>query len=192
MAYGDSARLSEAMLLYLLILDGRLAEAQSALDRFSIAPNQAALQEQFILLHLVVNLCLVELALAKGDAEQALQLAESLTAHFQREGSRLFFPDALWLRGRTLAAAGRLDDALLALESARMEAEALGSRRMLWLILAELAGLADGRDEQRRARALRIQAAEHINYVADHAGAAELRESFLHRADVRATLAQAG
>src|SRR4029077_12180299 len=105
---------------------GRLEEAQSALDHFPIAQDQAALQEQFLLLHLVVNQCLVELALAKGEAERALQLAESLTAHFQREGSRLFFADALWLRGRALAAAGRLGDAQSALDAARVEAESLG------------------------------------------------------------------
>jgi tetratricopeptide (TPR) repeat protein len=190
-AYADSARLAEAMLPFLLILDGRLAEAQSALDRFPIAQNQQALQEQFILLHLVVSRSLVELALAKGEAEQALELAESLIAHFQREGTRLFFPDALWLRGRALAAAGRPGDAQSAFEVAHAAAAALGSRRTLWLILAELAGLAEMRGEQPAARELRRQTAEHIAYIAEHAGAAELRESFLNRADVRAALAQA-
>jgi tetratricopeptide (TPR) repeat protein len=191
-AYSDSAHLARALMQLLLILAGQAAEAQSALDDFPIAQNQAALQEQFILLHLIVTLCLVELALAKGEAEQSLQLAESLIAHFRREGSRLFFPDALWLRGRALAAAGRLDDAQSALDTAQAEAEALGSRRMLWLILAELAALADRRGDPAEALALRRRAAEHIRYIADHAGAAELQESFLQRADVRATLAQAG
>src|SRR5579859_546751 len=109
------------MLLFLLILDGRLAEAQSALDRFPIAQNQQAQQEQFILLHLVVSRSLVELALAKGDTEQALELADSLIAHFQREGTRLFFPDGLWLRGRALAAAGRPGDAQSAFEVAHAD-----------------------------------------------------------------------
>ena len=36
------------------------------------------------------------------------------------------------------------------------------------------------------------RAVEDIAYIADHAGAVELRESFLQRADVRVVLAQAG
>jgi len=191
-AYADSAHLGNAMLQYLLILDGRPAEAQAALDHFSMESDQQALQGQFILLHMVINLCLAELALAKGDAERALLFAEALIAHFQREGSRLFFPDALWLRGRALTTAGRLAEAQSVFEAAHAEAEALGSRRTLWLILAELARLAEKRGEQPRATALRRQAVEHIRYIAEHAGAAELQESFLQRGDVRATLAQAG
>ena len=71
-------------------------------------------------------------------------------------------------------------------------AEELGARRSLWEILGELAALADERQDAAAAQGLRRQAAEIVGYIVEHIGAAELRGSFLQRADVRAVLGMAG
>ena len=71
-----------------------------------------------------------------------------------------------------LRAAARAEDARLALEKARLEAQSLGSRRTLWPILAELAELEAERGDQPAALELRRRAAEVIDYIAGHAGSA--------------------
>jgi tetratricopeptide (TPR) repeat protein len=182
---------AETLMAYLQSLSGQQAEARAALDRSPFAHNPALLNDQFILLHQLFAQAQAELALANGEPQQALRLAEDLIAHFRRAGVRLYFTDALLLRGQALAGDGRVSEAQAALEAAREEAEQLGSRRTLWLILSELAALASRSGDHEAAKALWRQAAEIIDYIAAHAGSVELRQSFLNRPDVRQTLAQA-
>ena len=177
---------------YLQSLGGQHAEAQATLDRSPFAHNPDLLNDQFILLHQLFAQAQAELALANGEPQQALRLAEVLIAHFRRAGVRLFFSDALLLHGRALAGDGRVNEAQAALEAARAEAEQLGARRTLWLILSQLAALADARGDHEAALARWRQAAGIIDDIAEHAGSVDLRESFLSRPDVRQTLAQAG
>lgn len=96
---------------------------------------------------------------------------------------RHFMPEALWLHARALNTLGRISDAHAALTQARAEAEAIGSRRMLWQILATLSELAAQRGDDGETRALKHQAREHITYIADHCPP-ELRASFLHQPEV--------
>jgi len=182
---------TDTLLLYLQSLSGQHAEAQAALERSPFAHDPESLNNQFVVLHYLFAQAQAELALARGEPQQALQAAEDLIAHFRRGGVRLFLVDALLVRGRALAAGGRADEAQAALEAARAEAEAVGSRRMLWLILAQLAALAEHRGDSTDARALAGQAAGIIDDIAEHAGSDELRESFLKRPEVRQTLATA-
>jgi hypothetical protein len=91
-----------------------------------------------------------------------------------------------------LRAAGRAEDARSALEDARLEAESLGSRRSLWPILAELGELEASHGDQPAALELRRQAAEIIDYIAEHAGSAELAESFVSQPAVQDVLRAAG
>src|SRR5205085_9119945 len=112
---------------------------------------------------------------------------------FARQNSvRLLLADVLHLRGRVLRAAGRENDALAGLKDARLEAESLGSRRILWRILADLAELEARRGGQPAARELRRQAAEIIDYIAEHAGSAELAESFINQPAAQAVLRAVG
>jgi hypothetical protein len=98
----------------------------------------------------------------------------------------------LHLRARVLRAAGRAEEARAALDDARQVAEGLGSRRTLWPILAELAELEVERGDKPAALELRRGAAEIIDYIAEHAGSADLAESFLNQPAVQAVLRAAG
>jgi len=181
----------EAVRVFLLARDGRPAEAQAALDQSAIAHDPAALKDEFVVTQLFVALALTELALANGKHEQALRLAEDAIALLQRYAIQLGLPDLLHLKARAQRAAGRPTEAQTTLAAARTEAEDLGSRRTLWPILAELAALAAERGDQPTARELSQQAAKIVEYIAEHAGSAELSASFLGQAAVRAVLQQA-
>ena len=91
-----------------------------------------------------------------------------------------------------LRAAGRAEEARSALEDARQEAESLGSRRSLWPILAELGELEASHGDQPAALELRRQAAEIIDYIAEHAGSADLADSFINQPAVQDVLRAAG
>ena len=78
--------------------------------------------------------------------------------------------------------------ALEALNAARAEAEALGSRRNLWPILALLSEMEAQRGNDADAQALRQRATELLTHIADHISDAELRASFLALPRVRAVL----
>ena len=65
------------------------------------------------------------------------------------------------------------------------EAEAIGSRRMLWQILGSLSRLETDPTEAKR---LRQQAGEIAKYIADHISDPELQASFLGLPEVRAVL----
>jgi tetratricopeptide (TPR) repeat protein len=182
----------EALFLFLLILDGRAAEAQAALNESPLAQDPARLKQQFIMTQFLFAQVEAHLALAKGDHQQALALADGVVAKLRHNGVRLFLADVLCFKGRALRAAGRVDEARSALKAAKSEAEELGSRRMLWQIEAELAGIAAGRGDQNAARALWRRAAEVIEYIAAHAGSAELATSFVNQKSVRSVLQAAG
>jgi tetratricopeptide (TPR) repeat protein len=100
---------------------------------------------------------------------------------------RSFLADALHFKGKALLAQGRVEAARAAWMEARAEAEALGSRRVLWPILAALAEIEAGRGHAAEAQGLRQQAREIITYIADHCPP-DLRNAFLNLADVRGAL----
>ncbi|MBI3763062.1 MAG: hypothetical protein HY260_14535 [Chloroflexi bacterium] len=124
-------------------------------------------------------------ALARGDYERAVSTANELLAVARQLRIRLFASDTLYYRGKALMEIGRIDEALASLAEARAEAEALGSCRTLWQILAALSPIEAARGDNAEAASLRRQAQEIVEHIADHAGSDELRESFLNMADVR-------
>jgi hypothetical protein len=178
-------------LAYLHALAGQPGEALAALSEYPALLDPVALKEQFVLTQLIVGLAQAELALGQNNPAHALALARQTAAALRQDSVRLFLPDVLSFEARAHQAAGRPAAAEAAFEAARVEAEALGSRRSLWLILAALAALAAARGDQSAAQALYRQAAGHIGYIADHAGPADLRASFLQRPDVAAVLRHA-
>jgi len=133
-----------------------------------------------------------ELALAQGDYERVLSRIDEFQGSMLSAGAaRIFLPDVLLLEGRALSGLGRADEAYATLSQARAEAEALGSRRALWPILAALSEIQSQLGNREEAKALRQQARGIVEYIADHAPP-ELRDSFLDRPDVRKVTATFG
>jgi len=153
---------------------GQYTAAEAAIERGKIQSTRA-FDLPFVIL------AEAELALRQRDYERALAAANDLPAHFHQFGLRVYIPEALYLRGKTLWGMGDTKAARNSLLEARTEAEAIGSRRMLWLILGTLSQLATTPTE---ANHLRHQAQEIIHSIADSIGNPELRASFLGLADV--------
>jgi tetratricopeptide (TPR) repeat protein len=129
-----------------------------------------------------------ELAMARQEYARAASLMDEVLAYIHRAIRRPFIPEVLYLKGQALRAQGQTEAALEALNAARAEAEALGSRRNLWPILALLSEMEAQRGNATEAQSLRQQAAELITYIVSHIGDAELRASFLALPGVRAVL----
>ncbi len=164
------------------LLSDRLVEAETALDeaRRGIAAETISTYTLWL-----VGLVGAEWALASGDYARVLALADEAIPLLRQAGIRLFFTDVLYFKGKALLALDRADEAYGALVEARAEAEAIGSRRTLWMILAALSEIEKRRGNEVEARSLRRQTREIVEFIADHAGSPELRESFLSLHDVQ-------
>ena len=80
-----------------------------------------------------------EVALARGEPGQALELADELIGQAaQRERPPSVVPRLLKLRGHALVALGRFEDGVLALQQARAIAVEISARPLLWRIDAAL------------------------------------------------------
>ena len=119
------------------------------------------------------------LALARSDVSAGIALAESALELAQ--GCKLghYLPEALFLKGEILFLQGDLQAAKLTLEQARTAAGNLGSRRLLWQIIATLAEL---ESDKELSLGLIAEAREIVGYIANHITREELRESFLRLA----------
>lgn len=116
-----------------------------------------------------ILLALAEISIAKKDFADALMLADRALEYAMEMRFRPFLPETHFVRARAL----HDHDAVAARDAfnrARMEAEAMGSRRMLWQILAALG-------ETDKAR-------EVVDYIAQNTPE-ELRASFLNLPNVR-------
>jgi ATP/maltotriose-dependent transcriptional regulator MalT len=131
-----------------------------------------------------------EIALARGEYASAAQIAREALEAPDRGRLLILGTDLKWLEGDALLRAGDLSSASTVLQRARSEAEALGSRRTLWLILWSLARLADaegrasdGADLRRRARAI-------VDAIAEGLSSLGLAESFKRTPYVSALLTE--
>jgi len=176
----------------LYVFNAQPAKAQAALDALPLSHDPAELQRQFILTQAFIAVAQAEVALAQGRPAQAVALAEMILLSLRQDGIHLFLADTLCLHGRALHAAGQAPAAQAVLAAARADAEALGSRRSLWPILAALADLAVARGDPAAAQALRQEAVAVITYIVEHAGADDLRAAFRRRPAVAALLRAAG
>jgi tetratricopeptide (TPR) repeat protein len=188
----NSAPQIEGLIAILLLRAGELDQAQAAYDATAVGKEPSELKQQFVLNYALFTIIQAELDLAKGLYPDALAQLDELISYLWQNHVRLFLPDVVHLKGRVLGAAGRAKDARSALEEARLEAESLGSRRTLWLILAELGELEASRGDQPAAFELRRQAAQIIDYIAEHAGSADLAQSFVNQPAVQAVLRATG
>jgi tetratricopeptide (TPR) repeat protein len=169
------------------LLGGNLAAAQDVVKDAFAGPKQEFFQRLTPLGGAAICLAEGELALAEGDYTRAESVMDEALACLRNSGTRRYVSDVLYLKGQALLAQGQTDAARDTFMEARVTAEALGSRRMLWLILAALAEIEDGRGHAAEAHSLRQQAREIILYIADHSPP-DLRISFLGLPDVRAVL----
>jgi tetratricopeptide (TPR) repeat protein len=125
------------------------------------------------------------IALARIEHDRAIQIADTVLARLERMGVRYLTDDALLLKGRALAGAGRHPEAEELLREARATAVAAGHRRILWEILAALADVVEDDDER---VALLAESREIVEAIAGTLGD-DLRKRFLDRPAVRAVLA---
>ncbi len=132
-----------------------------------------------------LKLAQCRLALARGDHAQAIAIADALVENIRQFKIGLYLPEALLLKGQAHLMNGEVDPAREAFEAARLAAETIGSRRLLWQILA---ALAEAEPDQQKAAAWKAQGRETVQFITDHMASDESRSLFLQLPDVRALL----
>ncbi len=115
------------------------------------------------------------LALARSDYAAGIALAESALNLAQDCKLGRYLPEALFLRGKLHFQQGDFQGAKNALDQARAAANNLGSRRLLWQIMAILAELESDKDKSQN---LKAEARNIAAFIANHITPANLRLSF--------------
>jgi tetratricopeptide (TPR) repeat protein/DNA-binding CsgD family transcriptional regulator len=123
-----------------------------------------------------------ELALAQGEPQVALQIAEQLIASAPGEIRSQPIPRLWKLKGEALVALKRLDEAVEALEGAKRGALERRESPLLWQIQHSLARVYSSLKRQPEARKALVAAWEGIEALAQTIDEAGLREHFLQRA----------
>ena len=116
------------------------------------------------------------LALARADFTGAAELADAAVDLARQNELGHHLPEALFLKGKAHFNQGDRLQAKNALEQARRAAEKLGSRYLLWQIIAILAELETDKD---LAMKLKTEARQIVDYIAGHITRQELRQAFL-------------
>jgi tetratricopeptide (TPR) repeat protein len=123
-----------------------------------------------------------ELALCRGDPEQALDIVERLIASAPglTPGRVITF---LWkLKGEALSAMGQMDQAHTLLQEAIENAQAAGERSLLWRLHTSMGRLYRAMDRQPESEVELSRARERVEELADTLPCGELRDNFLQRA----------
>ncbi len=167
-----------AALAQLHLWQRNLAEAETTLDRGKKEHNWEIMPKFSVTFILAEG----ELALRQENYAQAIAVTDLLLTKLRQFGQ--YMPKALYLQAQALLGLGQDNAARDRLREARAKAESIGSRWILWQILATLAEIETDPTE---AAMLRQQAQDLIDYIADHTPA-ELRVSFLNLPSVRAVL----
>jgi tetratricopeptide (TPR) repeat protein len=132
-----------------------------------------------------LKLAQCRLALARKDHVQAIAIIDPVVKDSQQFKVGQYIPEALFLKGKAHLLNGEQDLAKSAFEQARLAAEAIGSRRLLWQILAALAGV---ESDNGKPAALKAQAREIIQFIADHIYEDAMRSQFLQSEGVSAVI----
>jgi hypothetical protein len=177
--------LIQSTLAQLYLFQGNDAAAEAALQEVNSDTAQAY---SFWFSNNPLPIVAGELALARRNYAQVIAAMDEYITFMRQVGLHTSLAHALYLKSKARLALRRADEARAALLEARAEAEALGARRILWEILFALSEMEAQRDNADEAVALRRQAQEIVEYIADHVGAPELRASFLNLPKVRAVL----
>jgi len=124
----------------------------------------------------MLRLAKCRLALARGAFTEGIELADSAIEFTRVYKLGRYHPEALFLKGKCHFMHGDIQEAKVALEQARTEAEKLGSRHLLWQIISILAEI---ESDKELSMALKTEASEIVHYIANQIGREDLRESFM-------------
>ncbi len=172
---------------------GTLAQLQLLQDDLEAARTTLAQAgknqslETISLFNIPVQFAAVMLGIKQGNSG-ALDKVEKLVSWLRQSGFGLWLPEALFWQSKALETLGQNDEARDYLMSAREEAEALKSRRLLWPILLSLS---QSEQDPIEAKYLRQQAREIVIYIADHIPTHDLRTSFMSLPEVHNLLHEA-
>lgn len=127
-----------------------------------------------------------ELALARGQHDEAWKFATESLDLASGTVSRKLTARAQWLQGEVLAANGRLDEAAKTLDASAMLAEQIGTPREMWIALSALGRVLRklGRDNEVEAQF--VKAAKAIEAVSSKLKTRGLSRSLLGSEPVRA------
>lgn len=177
-----------ALLARVELVDGHLAAADAAFRDGDVVASYDNYDRMFPPAAPLIYFAVIELALARQEYADAGAAADALLAHVrENRRARVAVPETLYLKAQALRGLHQSDQALATLDEARGEAQAMGTRRMLWRILAAIGEIEAARGNAANAHAARAEARGVIEYIAAHAPM-ELRESFLNLPDVRAVV----
>jgi tetratricopeptide (TPR) repeat protein len=129
-----------------------------------------------------LKLAQCRLVLARKDLTQAIPIIDTVLENIRKFKIDQYLSEALFLKGQAHLMNGERDMAKAAFEEARFTAEALGSRWLQWQILAVLA---DVEPDNGKSSALKSQAREIIQFIANHIHDDEMRSQFLKSEGVR-------
>jgi class 3 adenylate cyclase len=168
------------------LLAGELDEAEAAINEGS----QVELLPEPLQSAASIRVALVRgrIAVARREHVRAVEIADTILDRLRRREVRHLTTDALLLKGKALASAGRVEDAKGVLGEARSEAEKRQHRRILWEILGELSEILDEQGNAEAARELRGETRRLVAGIADSVDEEELRSGFLDRPDVKVVL----
>ncbi|MDQ2912425.1 MAG: AAA family ATPase [Chloroflexota bacterium] len=182
-AAGSAPSMVALVLAHAAVLRGDVDEAERLRAKSTAlgAPIQAR-----VLTALVSS----EIALASGEYASAAQIAHDALEAPDRGRLLILGTDLKWLEGDALLRSGDLSAASTVLQRARSDAEALGSRRTLWLILWSLARLADAEGRASDGVDLRRQARAIVHAIAESLSSRRLADSFRRTPHASALLAE--
>ena len=159
----------------LTAIEGSITDRLPGLLSFSAAANAQILKGR--------------LAAIRGDHAQAVDVADHVLAWLRPLDVRPYDPAALLLKGTSLAALGRPDEAERILLEARKSAEQLGFAPMTWQIDMALGGIAASAGDAPRATELHRSAKDIVDRIAGTIDDEELLASFIRLPEVEAATA---
>ena len=124
----------------------------------------------------LLRLAQTRLALARGDFQAGIALADSAVEFMGAYELGRYLPEALFLKGKAHFLKGDAPGAKPALAQARTEAEKLGSRRLLWQIIAIQAEL---ESDPVLSSGLKAEARTIVDGIANTITRVDLRDAFL-------------
>lgn len=163
---------------------GRLQQAEQELREAELDKQPEYLAKLLLQMAIPIALARAELYLALHDYEAADALLEPLFQRVKSTGGRLYLHEVLYLIAQAKLGSGNNEEGREILRQAREEAEAIGSKRVLWQILGSMSEIESRAGNIDRSRVLRDHALAAINYIADHSPA-QVRQCFLDLPEVQ-------
>ncbi len=179
---------SASVLARLYLSLDRIADTQELIDRY--CPGDLLPHFRRLLRSGAVNVAIVrgELAFAQQHYQTTIDLMDEVVAILQSIGAGPFLDDAWLLKAQALRQLDRLAEARSVLAAARSSAEAIGSHRIYWQVLAQSGEVEIKLGNPAEADRFRQQAKTEIDFLASQIDLEEVRASFLNQHQVRSLL----